>query len=167
MRRRATRASEERSSTRRSGRTSRRRVVNDTKSVDHPRKRSSVSHGDTDPETMRPSVAEARYAPSKRVRTRAGLPQGGSASRGRSRLTPAKDSVIRMAQAVAAWKSSEPSGARVVGWLQRSVRSIFSSRPRVAARRTEGAVGSTFRRALVTEGEVRAGRKGARRIART
>jgi hypothetical protein len=95
------------------------------------------------------------------------LPQGGLASRGRkSGQTDHAPRDQRGASQVAR-KSNEPSGARVVGRLQRSVRSILSPRPRGAERQTKEAVASTVRRALVTEGAVRIGRKGARQKART
>jgi hypothetical protein len=73
-----------------SGRTSRLRVVNDTNNVDHPRTWIPIFDGGTHPETTRSSVTEARLRAVKRVRAGAGLPQGGLASRGRSRLTPTK-----------------------------------------------------------------------------
>jgi hypothetical protein len=124
-----------------SGRTSRLRVVNDTNNVDHPRTWIPIFDGGTHPETTRSSVTEARLRAVKRVRAGAGLPQGGLASRGRSRLTPTKHPVICGGASHGARKSNGPSGARVDGWLQRSVRSIFPPRPRGAERRTEGGGG--------------------------
>jgi hypothetical protein len=97
------------------------------------------SNGETHPEAMRTSVTEARLRAVKRVRAGTGLPQGGLVSRGRSRVTPAKHSVICGGASHGARKSNGPSGARVVGRLQRSVRSILPPRPRGAARQTEEA----------------------------
>lgn len=154
--RRATRASEERSSTLRSGRTSRREVVNG---------RMCRSPEDVDlhlrwgsrPENDATGRSEARLRAVKRVRAGAGLPQGGPASRGRSRVKPAKHSAIDGGASHGARKSSEPSGARVVGRLQRSVTSTFPPQPRGAARQTEDEVDNTLRRASVTGGIDRVG----------
>jgi len=60
------------------------------------------------------------------------------------------------------------TGARIVGRLQKSVRSIFSALPRGAERQTEAAWDSASRRHVLGEGESNeSGNKGARSFART